>query len=524
MEAHAVVQEKSFAASREQFEHVIARLGSAEARAANHRELEDLLEAEGRELMRMLYQDHLDVRGTGAVESVVESADGVALTHGRLMERGLMTVFGPVRVRRMGYGMRGAASLHPLDAELNLPPESYSHGVGRRIAVEAAKGSFDEAALTMKTTTGAPVPKRQVEQLVTRAAVDFDAFYREREAASRAEAQQSGPILVLSADGKGVVMRKEDLRPATRKAAAKRRHKMEKRLSKGEKQNAKRMATVAAVYTVQPFARTAADIVGDLAAVSSTSKPKRPRPEQKRVWASLEKEPDAVIGDAFAEGLRRDPAKSKRWVALVDGNKTQIRILRALAKQHGVALTITVDVIHVLEYLWKAATGFCAEGATEREAWVNERFLAVLSGRSSQVAAGIRRSATLRNLSAKARVAADKCADYLLGYRAFLHYDEYLADGLPIATGVIEGACRHVVKDRMDLTGARWSLEGAEAVLRLRSLRASGDFADYWLFHEKHEYLLNHAFSYARGRPPKTLRPTPPKPAGRAHLRVVPRA
>jgi hypothetical protein len=120
-------------------------------------------------------------------------------------------------------------------------------------------------------------------------------------------------------------------------------------------------------------------------------------------------------------------------------------------------------------------------GDPAAEGWVLERGREVLRGKASLVAAGIRRSATLRRLAQ--RKSADECADYLLRKKAFLRYDEALATGLPIATGVIEGACRHLVKDRMDITGARWGLDGGEAVLRLRSLRSSGDFDTYWEFH-----------------------------------------
>ena len=123
------------------------------------------------------------------------------------------------------------------------------------------------------------------------------------------------------------------------------------------------------------------------------------------------------------------------------------------------------------------------------------------------MAAGIRRSATLRGIKGPARKAVDKCANYLLKYKAYLRYDQYLERGYPIASGVVEGACRHLIKDRMDLTGARWSLGGAEAVLRLRALRASGDFDEYWRFHETQEYARNHASRYADGRPPKTRDP-----------------
>lgn len=183
------------------------------------------------------------------------------------------------------------------------------------------------------------------------------------------------------------------------------------------------------------------------------------------------------------------------------GCLTQLRLLKEQAARSGVVLTIVLDLIHVLEYLWKAAFVFHKEGSEQAETWVTERLVRLLHGNSGHLAAGIRRSATLRNLSSEQRLPADRCADYLLKYAEYLRYDQYLEAGLPIATGVIEGACRHLIKDRMDLTGARWSLAGAEAVLRLRSLRSSGDFEEYWRFHIQQEMERNHVARYA-GRIP----------------------
>lgn len=225
----------------------------------------------------------------------------------------------------------------------------------------------------------------------------------------------------------------------------------------------------------------------------------RPPVEHKRVWASLEKSPQEVLEEAFCEGLRRDPERQKTWVGLVDGNQTQLDLLSELARKHDVGLTIVLDVMHVAEYLWGAAVAFHDEASPQREPWVGERLLNVLRGRAVQVAAGMRRSATLRGLSAKQREPVDEAARYLLNHQQYLHYAEYLAAGLPIATGVIEGACRHLVCDRMD-GGARWSLKGAEAVLRLRALRSSGDFEQYCSYHESQEYQRNHVARYADGK------------------------
>src|SRR5712691_1431534 len=516
MPALALQPSSPFSEAEGKFAELVNRLQSEPTQAMTHSELERVLEEQGRELLRTLFQAHLDTRGPGEATEPVIDASGEQRTVKRLHERSLATVFGKVEIRRLGYGAEGADSLHPLDGELNLPLELYSHELRRRAAEEVAKGSYDEAVSTLARSTGSAVPKRQVEELVVRAAQDLDAFYEQKSAQAEAA---SGWLWVLSFDGKGVVMRREDLRPATRKAAQERRQRLSKRLSKGEKRNAKRMATVAAVYSAAAFVRTAEQVAGTLAPVHVVDDTvRRPRPEAKRVWASLEKEPEQVIEQAFKEAQRRDPQRQKRWVALVDGNRHQLRLLKQIQRRNGVELTIVLDLIHVVEYLWKAAFVFCAEASRELEDWVSQRLVKILKGRASDVAAGIRRSATLRGLDPAQRDAADTSANYLLRYAAFLRYDTYLAAGLPIATGVIEGACRHLVKDRMEVTGARWSLGGAEAVLRLRALRSSGDFDRYWQFHEAQEHQRNHAALYSPPKVPATHKPQTRRPERRLRL------
>jgi hypothetical protein len=504
--AQAMRAERAFSGGRELFEQLVAYLESREAQWMKHSELERELENRGRELLRALYQGYLDRRAPGEAAEAVRDVEGVEQTHEREQSRGLETVFGTVRVDRMGYGSRGSASLHPLDGELNLPSELYSHELRRRAAEEAAKGSFDETVETLSRYTGARIAKRQVEELVLRAAQDFDAFYERRKTCEEADPGGSS-VLVLTSDGKGVVMRRQDLRESTRKAADRRKHKLRTRHSKGEKRDAKRMATVASVYTIAPYVRTPEQVARSLAPVHEIEGQRRPRPENKRVWASLEKDPEEVLEEAFREAAHRDPRREKTWVAVVDGNETQLRILKKLSSKYKVELRIVLDFIHVTEYLWKAGLALYQESDAALEAWVSERLLQVLRGRASHVAAGMRRSATLRQLAAEERNPVDTCADYLLKYKSYLAYDEYLAAGLPIASGVIEGACRHLVKDRMDLTGACWSLAGAEAVLRLRALRSSKDFDEYWSLHESLEQERNHKALYADGRIPRTKQP-----------------
>ena len=495
------------------------RLYCSDTSSMTHSEMETLIERDGREVLRALYQSHLDLRGMAEPLESPRGSDDVRRTHRRKnTSRPLTSLLGSVRVPRTRYEQRDVAGLHPVDAELNLPVDKYSLPVRKRVASLAAQSSFDATVEALATTTGALVPKRQAEQLVQRAALDFEAYYADTEL--NAEPSTTGNVLALTFDGKGVVMRTEDLREATRKAGKKAKPKLSTRLSKGEKRNRKRMATVAAVYAVTRYVPTATEIIAGLRSVRPVESPAarsgRPRPEHKRVWASLDRPAEAVIDEAFAEAVGRDPERRKAWVVVVDGAAHQLALVKAAAARYRVEVVIVLDFIHVLEYLWKASHVFNKEGSPAAEKWVLERLARVLAGEATQVAAGIRRSATKRGLKARKRKRADKCADYLSKYAAHLRYDQYLAAGLPIASGVIEGACRHLIGDRLDITGARWSLAGAEAVLKLRALRSSGDFEEYWNFHEERELARNHRSQYAGGKLPDLVH----RGAAR-HLRVI---
>lgn len=487
-----------FAASHDQFESILRLMGSDETAGLSHGELEELLDREGRELLRRLLQDHLDLRSSREQRVEVVAADGVrqgSVEPGHT--RPLTSVFGPVNVTRMAYRRRGRSNLHPADEALNLPVEKHSHGLRKLAATEASQSSYESTQEAVQRRTGGRVGKLQLEQLVARAAVDFDEYYR---IGSR-EPCSADAVLVISCDGKGIVMRPEALREATRRAAASRGHKLTTRLSKGEKANRKRMATVGCVYDVDPVVRTPADVLcrpGDEQPAAAS-----PRARGKWVTASVIDDTATVVATLFDEAGRRDPEHRRPWVALVDGNNHQIDLIEAEARRRRVPVTIVVDFIHVLEYLWKAAWSLHDEGDPAAETWVHGKAMAVLQGDASLVAGAIRRSATRRGLTASERVGADTCADYLLNKRDHLDYAEALDQGWPIATGVIEGACRHLVKDRMDITGARWGLVGAEAVLKLRALRTNGDFVKYWGFHLTREKDRIHGSRYQ----PNSARP-----------------
>ena len=501
MTAAAQTSAGAFARSRAEFEGLLGFLDGEAAGGLAHGELEDELQARGRELVRRLFQDHLDLRA-GREQRVAAVVDGDGAPRGtveRGHERVLGTVFGQLRVRRLAYRRRGCENRYRADALLNLPVESHSHGLRRLAAIESSRGSFDDARPAIARATCQQLGKRQIEALAGRAAIDFHAFYAQRERAPAAE----DDVLVMSCDGKGVVMRHDALRPATAKAAATSDTKLKTRLSKGEKRNRKRMAEVAAVYEATPAPRAAADVLPDTEQQRATAIC-GPVANNKWLTASVIDTAADVVSQMFEEADRRDPGHARPWVALVDGNNHQIQRIQAEARSRDASITIVVDFVHVIEYLWKAAWSFHAEGDPAAEAWVRKHAAAILDGAAARVAGTIRRAATNAGLQPAQRAGADTCATYLTNKRAHLDYPAALKAGWPIATGVIEGACRHLVKDRMDLTGARWGLDGAEAILKLRALRSNDDFDEYWTYHLDQELQRVHLSRYADNTIPQT--------------------
>ncbi len=484
-----------FTAAREYLEEVIGQLQSAEAANWRHDKTEKTIQQEGQELCRLLFQAALDVRTNNEVRSQsVSGADNVVRTHFRKdCGRKIGSVFGEVSYRRNGYSHPMGESLFPLDESLNMPKRKYTYGLRECVSLAVCQNAFDSSLEGLSTLIAGKIPKRQAEELVVESSTDFAAFYAQR---AITPVQSPSTVLAMSHDGKGIVVRQDDLREATRKAAEKAQHTLSTRLSSGEKRNRKRMATVATVYDVAAHVRKTSDVIrGDVEA-GKVPRKDVPKAENKRVWASIEEDMEAVTEEIVQEAIRRDPNRDRPWVMLVDGHKDQIKVIKRVFKRHDVEATLILDFIHVLEYLWRAAWCFFnskdKEQAKQAEQWVLDKAGAILDGRSGNVAAGIRIKAKSYKLSAKKKKTVAKVAKYLTNHTEMLRYDHYMQQGYPIATGVIEGACRHLIADRFEITGARWSLKTAEGVLKLRAIRSSGDWEAYHALHKKQEWTRNH--------------------------------
>ncbi len=426
------------------------------------------------ELGGTLLRYHLAERGTGREGGVV-MREGEPLPFYDKRNRSYLSIFGKLDSERAYFYKEGHAGVFPLDVELNLPKTRYSYLLqefGELIGVNQA---YDRVTDYLERLLGVSFWKQGVEKVAQQAGKTVQGFYEQKEAPPTSE---EGELLVAAIDGKGV--------PLRRKAPPK-----QLPPPKGPKKDKKKEAVVSAVYTIERNVRVPEDLLREIDkngyVVEPIEKPpERRKPQHKRVRATMEGK-DAAFEEVRRQFEERDPDGKKERVALSDGDQNlQIRALD-LAGASGI--TLVLDVLHVLTYLWAAAYAFHEQGSVEAGRWVLGKLKLLLEGKVGYVIGGLRQSIKKRKLRGKKREAVQKAIDYMDKNREFMRYDEYLAKGYPIGSGVVEGACRHLVKDRMELAGMHWSKPGAQAVLELRAVETNGDWGEFWRFHVNEEQV-----------------------------------
>jgi len=268
------------------------------------------------------------------------------------------------------------------------------------------------------------------------------------------------------------------------------------RLGKGEKRTKKKEAIVTGVYTIAPHKRTPEAVVASFFhSDESSERPartsERVKPQNKQLWATLEGK-DTALERLAQQVKKREGPHIKQRVALTDGcEPLQKRVL-----SHCTGFTLILDFIHGNEYLWDVANRLYDETNPLRVAWVEARTLEILSGQTEQVIAHFRSLAQAPKCTKAQRKELNKAANYFERNLPYMAYDYYLAQGWPIASGVIEGACRHLVKDRFELSGMRWTQDGAENLLRLRAVSENGDWDDYHQFRKQQRHVRLYAFPF----------------------------
>jgi hypothetical protein len=424
-----------------------------------------------------LFGGFLKLVGPGDLGETAALDDGRVVP--RLKEqhtRHLLTVFGRFDITRWVYAQRDGQKIElaPTDQRLQLPESDLSYLVqewDQMLGVEHAFGKVrDNLDAILRLKQSVDTLERNNQQM-SETVLEF------HESQPPVKPSEEAEFLVVTEDNKGVPM----VRPLEEKPVGAHR-------KKGEKANKKQMACIGCVYSVDPHVRTPEELVAILFRDPDRPQSKPPEAKQKRYWAELTRSIDDIVvrGQDLVFGHLSDEIEKRRrseqvLLHLCDGQKSLETDRQAYLPTDAKTVDI-LDLMHVIPRLWEAAHAFHDEGSKEASAFVRERLLQVLNGEVAKVVHGLRYLGTVRGLKGANRQRLRKACDFLKANEHRTHYDEYLKAGYPIATGVIEGACRHVIRDRMERAGMRWQVPGAQAMLHLRAVSTSGDWESFQQF------------------------------------------
>lgn len=428
-------------------------------------------------------------KGTGDVGSELKTEDGKVLKRESVpRERDYFSIFGKFGIWRTCYRLKGEKGLMPLEASANLPESCYSYLLQEWMDVLCIRDSFGQSSVILEKLLGVKVYPNRFEAVSAESGVSYDQFYAAKEMPVM---EEEGSINVAEFDGKGV--------PVIKRESA---H-IKARQGKGEKRQKKKEAIVGVSYTTEAKERSAEDVAGNLVYGRDRSEKesgKEVKARNVRRMASLERDDEEVVREIIGYSQKRDLAEKGPLVVIMDGALKLWSLIGSVLV--GIAYVGILDIIHVSEYLWKVGNALYGEASSDGKKWVYDNLLLILKGRVGWVIGGLKRK--LRETGSKSgkRKAIRECIRYFENHQEWMRYDRYLKAGYPISSGVVESACGHTVKNRMEGCGKRWSVEGAESVLLLRSLYTSGDWDAYWNFHMDLERSFNyHNVLYSLGIP-----------------------
>lgn len=464
-----MAQEKHFIKAREEFDALLGWIDQADEEGLRIDQVERGLFSRLLAIGFVLLEAFVAKFGRGDAGETVRREGCTLRRSTDPHRRRYLSIFGELMIQRFVYAIRPKQKIEyvPVDEQLGLPQGECSYVLEDWLQKLCVKDSFDEGVQTLHDWLGVKLNVRSAEASNRRMAKHAESY---RELQPHPPSEEEGEIIVLAGDGKGVPTR----RPLEQRIGR------SKRRGKGEKKNKKQMAYVGAVYTIAPFCRTPDDVINEVDRKECAKD--RPQPKHKRVWIEMTRQREdapangktRLFAQLGVEVESRARCRDKPIVCLMDGERALWVAMRQWLPEQTVGI---LDLYHVMEYLWKAAHCFYAEKSDEAEDFVTARLRMLLEGKVGYLIGSLRRK--IASLCGVKRKRLLTVIGYLENNRSHMRYDEYLAAGYPIGSGVIEGACRHVVKDRMELSGMRWTVDGAQAMLHLRSIYLNGDWKEF---------------------------------------------
>lgn len=448
---------------------LIRQVSQVEGRQPCIRDTEEQLWAGMLALGRGLMQLRFEACRAAEVRQDRIEVQGMTYDYQRQSSRAYVSLFGEVRLERAYYWNPEQGGVCPLDAALSMPARCYSDSVQERLSEVNVWVPQDHSLALFERWLGLTIPKGSLQNSTSEQALYVEDFYAQH-VVPAAPAQDT--ILVATADGKGIPMTRQDSPPPTA------------RRSKGQPKTAKKEAIVTALYSVAPHRRDSQAIIAALLPdQADEAKPAaaRPRPSTKQTFGTLEGK-TAAMNQLAAQVARRAPHTFPARVTLSDGSVA----LQQHLLDHFPDFTLILDIIHVTEYVWDAANARWGETSPDRHAWVKQALTWLLTDQLDALLHDL--ETPIPELPASRQAVLTHVSAYLRRNRPFMDYQRYLALGWPIGTGVVEGACGHLVKDRFEQAGMQWSFAGAQALLDLRSVAFNGDWDDFQRFRRQQSH------------------------------------
>lgn len=415
-----------------------------------------------------------------------------------MKSRHYLSIFGEVEIRRAYYWRQGEKGVFPLDATLDLPWRKYSYLLEKWVQADIAEEPYEKVISRYAELLDIPVSKLGQENVAHESGNAFDAFYQQK---PPFDSEIEGDVIGVETDSKGVRMIPSEREESTKERLPKPRR------GKGDKScGLRREAVATADFTFNPESRTPEELTDFLMKEVPKEKEQKAKAERKVRRQSGEAEPRQALNvqvaatmhgkpiafERLAERVRkRDPTETKPIVVLMDGDPALEKELSAAFRTWNLYHRITaviLDIMHVMAYVWEVGTALHGERGSKRHVWVRKHSLAILEGRVGRVIGGLKQMVTRGKLTDFQKQALTKAIVYFSNHKHMMRYDKYLADGYPVATGLIEGTCGSLIKDRMDRSGARWAKRGAQPILNQRAVIKNGDWDDYWDFHMASEH------------------------------------
>ena len=478
-------QEIDFLKAQEQFEVICQFIRQAGEQGQRVDQVERGLFPKAMLMCLQLLRAFVEAHGDGDQGKEMQQEDRTLRRLDKPHDKRYLSIFGELIISRSVYGTREGQAIEgvPLDAALGLPAGDNSYVLEDWLERLCVKEAFSEAVDDLRAWLGTTVSVRTAQR-INRDVADYSEDYRLNQGLPSPE--EDAEILVVSADGKGVPMRRSLEQRLRDEAVAAETAETPGKSSAGSsrRESKKQMAYVGAVYSIAPFVRTAEDVIDEVRRRKRS--PERPQPVQKHLWAKMTQIREGQVWpatpllflDMAVECHERDPQRQKTLVCLMDGER---QLWDLQQEWFGRAVGV-LDLFHVLKRLWAVSDCLHDQQSAAWSEFVTHHLRMLLEGKVGYVIRNFRRLIKQHKLEDGEKEAVESAITYYENNRDHMRYDEYLAAGYPIASGVIEGACHHFVKDRMEGSGMRWEIEGAQAMLSLRAIYLNGQWDDFFTY------------------------------------------